>query len=71
MNIASPILHSNSLFEDLYSIEWSQQLFPYYNIQSLDIIQMSRMPEDLAAYQAALPPLGTPDRHISSPAIGN
>jgi hypothetical protein len=55
------VLHSKSLFEELYNIEWSQQLFPYYNIQSLDVIQMSRMPEDLAAYQAALSPLGTPD----------
>jgi hypothetical protein len=54
-------LHSNTLFENLYGIEWSQQLFPYYNIQSLDIIQMSRMPEDLAAYQAALTPSGAPD----------
>ena len=48
-------------FEGLYNIEWSQQIFPYYNIQSLDIIQMPRLPEDLAAYQAALAPLGTPD----------
>jgi len=51
-------LRSDSLFENLYRIEWSQQLFPYYNIQSLDIIQMSRMPEDLAAYEKALMPLG-------------
>ncbi|MGA9779732.1 MAG: hypothetical protein ACLPRE_05865 [Limisphaerales bacterium] len=55
------ILHSNSLFENLYGIEWSQQIFPYYNIQSLDVVQMSRLPEDLAAYQAALAPRGTPD----------
>jgi hypothetical protein len=55
------VLHSKSLFEELYNIEWSQQLFPYYNIQSLDVIQMSRMPEDLAAYQVALSPLDTPD----------
>ena len=48
-------------FGSLYAIEWSQQLFPYYNIQSLDIIQMSRLPVDLAAYQGALSPQGTPD----------
>ena len=53
-------LRSDSLFEQLYRIEWSQQLFTYYNIQSLDIIQMSRMPEDLAAYQSALAAMGTP-----------
>jgi hypothetical protein len=38
------------LFSQLYSIEWAQHHFPYYNIQSLDIIQMSRMPADLAAF---------------------
>ncbi len=41
-------------FKNLYDLEWTQQLFPYYNIQSLDIIQMSRLPEDLAAYDDAL-----------------
>jgi polysaccharide biosynthesis/export protein len=34
----------------LYRIEWAQQHFPYYNIQSLDIIQMPRIPEDTKAY---------------------
>ena len=38
------------LFGELYSIEWAQQHFPYYNIQSLDIVQMARMPSDLAAF---------------------
>jgi hypothetical protein len=42
------------LFDELYRIEWAQQLFPYYNIQSLDIIQMPRISEDLAAYDNAL-----------------
>jgi hypothetical protein len=37
-------------FSQLYDIEWAQHHFPYYNIQSLDIIQMSRMPADLAAF---------------------
>jgi hypothetical protein len=40
-----------ALLGQLYGIEWSQHLFPYYNIQSLDIIQMPRMPIDLLAYQ--------------------
>ena len=52
------VLHSKTTFEGLYEIEWSQQLFTYYNIQSLDIIQMSRLPEDLAAYQTALARMG-------------
>ena len=42
------------LFDQLYEIEWKQHHFPYYNIQTLDIIQMSRMPEDLKAYTEAL-----------------
>jgi hypothetical protein len=42
------------LFSNLYDIEWIQQLFPYYNIQSLDIVQMPRMPADLLAYENAL-----------------
>jgi len=49
-------LNSNSKFEDLYRIEWAQHHFPYYNIQSLDKIQMPRMPTDLMAYEIALSP---------------
>jgi hypothetical protein len=41
-------------FAELYRIEWAQHHFPYYNIQSLDIIQMPRMPADLAAFEGAL-----------------
>jgi hypothetical protein len=41
-------------FGDLYRIEWAQHHFPYYNIQSLDKIQMPRMPADLAAYEMTL-----------------
>jgi hypothetical protein len=46
----------DSWFGDLYRIEWAQHHFPYYNIQSLDKIQMSRMPADLAAYEMILTP---------------
>jgi hypothetical protein len=42
------------LFDELYSIEWAQHHFPYYNIQSLDKIQMPRMPADLEAFEGAL-----------------
>jgi hypothetical protein len=45
----------------IYRIEWMQHHFPYYNIQCLDIIQMSRMPENLKAYLEALSPRGTPE----------
>jgi hypothetical protein len=43
-------------FGDLYRIEWAQHHFPYYNIQSLDKIQMPRMPADLEAYELILTP---------------
>jgi serine/threonine protein kinase len=43
-----------SLLGSLYRIEWVQHHFPYYNIQSLDIVQLPRMPEDLAAFETAL-----------------
>jgi hypothetical protein len=49
-------LRSDSPFEQLYRIEWMQQLFPYYNIQCLDIIQSSRVASDLAAYDMAMAP---------------
>jgi len=49
------------LLDQVYRIEWMQHLFLYYNIQCLDLIQMSRMPEDLKAYYEALTPRGTPE----------
>lgn len=44
------------LVEQMYRIEWAQHHFLYYNIQSLDIVQMPRMPEDLMAFESALQP---------------
>ncbi len=49
------------LLDQVYRIEWMQHLFPYYNIQCLDVIQMPRMPEDLKTYLEALSPRGTPE----------
>jgi len=49
-------------FKGLYKIfrlEWLQQLFPYYNIQALDVIEMPRVPADLSAYSKAIN--ATPD----------
>jgi hypothetical protein len=42
------------LFDELYGIEWTQHHFPFYNIQTLDVVQMPRMPENLQAYMNAL-----------------
>jgi len=46
------------LFEELYRIEWMQHQFPYYNIQSVDLVQMPRMLEDMKTYREALAPGG-------------
>ena len=43
-------------FGELYGIEWIQQLFPYYDIQSLDKVQMPREPADLEAFERTLMP---------------
>ncbi|HVU26908.1 MAG TPA: hypothetical protein VHG71_04140 [Verrucomicrobiae bacterium] len=55
------VLQGQSPFNALYNIEWAQHHFPYYNIQSLDKIQMPRMPADLEAYESALSPNAAPD----------
>jgi hypothetical protein len=50
------IAQADYLMYQVYSREWAQHLFYYYNIQSLDIVQLSRKPEDLKAFEAALTP---------------
>jgi hypothetical protein len=35
----------------IYGQEWAQQLLLYYDVQSLDIVQMRSMTEDIKAYQ--------------------
>ena len=54
-----PAPQQPSLLGMLYHIEWAQHHFLYYNIQSLDIVQLPRMPEDLAAFETALRPQGS------------
>ncbi|HZL41742.1 MAG TPA: hypothetical protein VFD66_00510, partial [Verrucomicrobiae bacterium] len=56
-----PMPEQLAVFDQLYRIEWAQHHFPYYNIQSLDIIQMPRTPQDLAAFESALQFRGNPD----------
>jgi hypothetical protein len=55
-----PLVQQYSFFAQLYGIEWTQHLFQYYDIQSLDIVQEPRVAQDKAAYEAVLafaPPL--------------
>jgi len=40
----------------LYNIEWTQHLFPYYNVQSLDLVMRPRVGSDLELYENALYP---------------
>jgi hypothetical protein len=42
------------LFEKLYTIEWVQHHYQYYNIQSIDVAQDPRPPADKQAYLTAL-----------------
>jgi len=42
------------LVDEMYKIEWAQHHFLYYNIQSLDLVQLRSMPEDLEAFEKAL-----------------
>jgi serine/threonine protein kinase len=39
--------------ESVYRVEWMQHQFPYYKIQSLDIVSLPRLPEDLAEFEKA------------------
>ena len=43
-----------ALFNQVYDIEWKQQLFQYYNIQSLDVVMMPRPPVDYVAFETEL-----------------
>ena len=40
--------------DQLYRVEWAQHHFQNMDIQSLDVVQMSRPPEDFVAYESAL-----------------
>ncbi len=53
-NVSQHLPFYDDYFGDVYRIEWAQHHFPYYNIQSLDKIQMPRMAADLMAYEMAL-----------------
>jgi hypothetical protein len=41
------------ILPQLHRIEWSQHPYPYYNIQSLDIVQLPREPRDMVAFTQA------------------
>ena len=50
-----PLVQPYLMFaQQLYYTEWTQHFFPFYNIQSLDIVQESRVAADKAAYEAVM-----------------
>ena len=49
-----PLVQQYSFFAQIYGIEWTQQLFQFYNIQNLEVVQEPRVPQEKAAYEAAL-----------------
>jgi hypothetical protein len=54
------LIGAEQFLDQVYRIEWMQHLFQYKNIQSLDIVQMSRTPTDIAAFEGALQFDGNP-----------
>jgi len=53
--LAEPFLPARyALLAQLYRVEWMQHLFPFYNIQSPDIVQMPRVPVEVEAFERAL-----------------
>ncbi len=56
-----PVSQQLSLFLKVYQLEWAQHHFPYYNIESLNIVQMSRYPKDIAAFRKVMDPIGSMD----------
>jgi hypothetical protein len=42
------------LLSQVYGIEWTQHLFQYYNIQTIDIVQMPRVPKEVQEFEGAL-----------------
>jgi hypothetical protein len=53
------LLTQEGHWDEAYQSEWLQQLFPYYDIQALDLVQMRAMPRDLAKFEEALQFRGT------------
>jgi hypothetical protein len=47
--------------QGVYGIEWVQHHFPYYNIQSLDLVMRPRVGSDLELYESVLAFRGTQD----------
>ncbi len=55
------LARAEEIFQSVYGMEWTQHLFPYYNIQTLNVVQMPRRPLEYEAFEQALQFDFTPD----------
>ena len=58
-----------SVISQLYQYEWAQHPFFYYNIQSLDIVELSRKPADLKAFEETFTPRSLEDFSLGVSAL--
>ena len=58
---AGPLIQNYFTMQSLYDSEWMQHLFQYYNIQSLDVVQLPREPVEYKNFEGTL--AGAPLRH--------
>lgn len=48
------LMDLENMFQSVYGSEWTQHLFPYYNIQTISVVQMPRRPLDYDVFEQAL-----------------
>lgn len=60
-NLPAQLASEEGYLAQYYTIEWAQHHFLYYDVQSLDVVQMPRMPEDLLAYEMNFSPRSSAD----------
>jgi hypothetical protein len=48
------LMSLEGMFQSVYGSEWTQHLFPYYNIQSISVVQMPRRPLDYDVFETVL-----------------
>jgi len=52
--LTSQASQAEQYLDQLYDIEWAQHHFQRYDVQSLDLVQMSRRPEDYVAFEDSM-----------------
>ena len=63
--VSPQVVPGMSNMQQVYQIFWHQHHFPYYNIQSYEVVQEPRVGEDKVAFQMVLPgPTGDPQKMV-------